>query len=241
MRILLVGSDELFIRSLRVGLDHLGYKCVIAEPRAAVERAASREFSAAVVDCDDGDALEALRGIRRVAPGTVAVAVARVVDAAVAVDLLRGGEGALALDYVEKPDDAPVEYIGGTTGDLLDRIENALTGHFRFIQRGGFRLDLDRREATYNDAAVPLGEREMKLFVTFMRFPHRDMLYTDLAAEALGKRLGHDEAYKVLRSPMSRLRQALRAAAGREVLTRHDMERGIRFVPIGRLPRPQSG
>lgn len=227
MKVLLVGSDALFLGALRAGLSRLGYRCVIADADAG-ELAASREYSAAVVDCDWAEALGFLSELRRVAPGTAALAVTSAADVATSVGLLRGGETALALDYIEKP-----------VVDIEERIDAALSRHFRFIRRGGFGVDLDKRQAFYDDRPIALHEREMDLFLAFMRFPHRDLLHTDLGREVYGKRVSFEEAYTALRSPMSRLRQALRAAAGREVLSRHDVDRGIRFVPEGHIPRPR--
>lgn len=225
MRLLLVGN-ALFAGALRTGLDRLGHRCVAATPTEAAGLAASRGFSAAVVDCDEPGGREFLAELRKVSPGTPALAVAAEVDATTSVEVLRGGEAALALDYIEKTDE-----------NLLNRIDSALSGHFRFIQRDDFRVDLNKREAYYNDELLPLFDRELDLFIIFMRRPHRDMLYPDLAREVVGRLMSSEEAYDVLRTPMSRLRKALRAAAGREVLTRHNVKHGVRFVPVGRAPR----
>lgn len=224
MRLLLVGP---FAGKLQTGLDHLGYRCTTAGPEEAPRLLASRDFGAVVVDCDTPGALEFLAGLRRDAPGTVAVAVTAAPDVATSIEVLRGGDAALALDYViDKAEDA-----------IIRRIDSALSGHFRYIQRGGFRADLDAYRAYYNDALLPLVGREIDLFITFMRFPNRNFLYVDLAREVLGERLTDEEAYEALRSPMSRLRKALKKAVGRDVLTRHDAKYGIRFVPVGRVPR----
>jgi DNA-binding response OmpR family regulator len=229
MRLLLVTSDAAFGAVSRTGLDRRGYRCSVVEP-TAVQADAARAYGAVIVDCDDWPgATSFLEALQRVAPGTAAFAVTSAADPGLAVALLRGGDAALALDYIEKPDNS-----------FLERVDRMLNDHFRFIQRNGFRVDLDQRQAYYDDQPVLMQEREMDLFITFMRWPGRDMLYTELAREVLGKAMPFDEAYSTLRSPMYRLRKALRAAAGRDVLTRHDPERGIRFVPVGRLYRPRS-
>jgi DNA-binding response OmpR family regulator len=217
-----VDDDARFAGVLSAALGPLGHECVIVAPERALEMVAARPFDLAVVDADSDAGRAFLADYRRAAPNLAAVVTTSAATVETAVEMLRGGDAAPALDYIEKP-----------AADLARRIDEAVYRHRTRIERGRWVADAQARHGYYDGNSLELTEHEYDVFRVFMEAPHRWLPYRDIARSVYGRDMTDAEAYTALRSIVSRLRKKMKAAAGRDMLSRHIEGAGIRFVPGG--------
>lgn len=222
MRILLVDNDARFAGVLAAGLEHLGHRCMTVRPECAAAEIAAHSYDLAVVDVDDAAGRTFLGEYRRLAPrlSVVALSAEPTVEAAVAA--LAGGAQAPALDYIHKPE---ARLVG-----RIDEIAHRQTGR---IERGLFLADTVSRAGFYDGERLALSDGEFDIYLAFMRHPYREVSYEELAQIVDAQEMTHEDAYTRYRSPVSRVRTELRRVAGRNVLSRHADDHGIRFVPAG--------
>lgn len=221
MRVLLVDDDARFAGVLKSGLGALGYDVTVAPPEEALECVESSRYDMAVVDVDGEAGRWFLAELLRLAPDVKAIVLTSALTAETAVEYLRGGAASLAVDCIEKP-----------VVDPARRIDQVARRYVAVIERGLFAADVVARRGYYDGRDLALTPSEFSLYLGFMERPYEYLTYDELAVAFSGREMSYEDAYNMLRSPLSRLRTKLRDAAGRNVLSRHEDD-GIRFMPGG--------
>jgi two-component system KDP operon response regulator KdpE len=200
-----VVEDEPEIRRfLRSSLEAEGYRVVEAAggERGAVD-AATHKADLAIVDLGlpDIDGVEVIRRIRAWSPMPILVLSARAQERA-KVEALDAG----ADDYVTKP-------FG--VGELLARVRVALRHAVRSgsgkkaLLLDGTRIDLEKRQAARNGAAVHLTPIEFKLLACLAKHLGLVVTHRQLLREVWGP--SHVEHTHYLRIYMKQLREKLEA------------------------------
>ena len=222
---ILVVEDEPEIRRiLRATLGLEGYRVVeSATGRRGSIDAGTHKPDLAIVDLalPDIDGIEVIRRIREWSPMPIIVLSARVQERA-KIEALDAG----ADDYVTKP-------FG--VGELLARVRAALRGALRsaagtpILRFGNTIVDLEKRVASRDGAAVRLTPIEFRLLATLAKHPGMVVTHRQLLTEVWGPTHAADTHY--LRIYMKQLRDKLEAdpVRPRHLLTETGI--GYRMVP----------
>ncbi|MBW8483717.1 response regulator transcription factor [Actinomadura parmotrematis] len=151
-------------------------------------------------DLDGGEVLKMLRGVSDV---PVIIATARDDEPGI-VRLLNAG----ADDYLVKPFSA--ELLSARVAAVLRR--SARSGPANELRVGGLHIDLDRREAALDGAALELTRREFDLLAYLAARPGRVVARRELLAEVWRQAYGDDQTIDV---HLSWLRRKLGETAAR--------------------------
>lgn len=226
MKMLIVDADTRFARVLATGLTAFGnHEVDISPPEGALRAIERTQYAVAIVEYRDGGR-EFLFKCREVDPLLVTLIVTAEPDYDSAVEFLRGGHMALAIDYIEKPE-----------LDLVKRIHDRATFFVGVVEVDDWTADRRARQGYYRGESLELVGVEFLIFLMFMHHPNEYIQYTRMALTLYSKDMADEEAYTVLRSPVSRLRHKVNEAAGFKALGRHMAGRGMAFSPTGTTPR----
>jgi DNA-binding response OmpR family regulator len=205
-RILVVDDDAKTVASVRLYLEHAGYKVdTAADGRAALERArADPAPDLVVLDrmLPHLDGLAVCRLVRGESGIPVILLTARTTEA----DRLEGLDLG-ADDYVSKPF-SPRELVARVRA-VLRRTQPDAVETFAV---GGLAIDTGRREVAVGKEQVRLTPREFAILVTLARAPGRVFSRQALRDRAFGD--GSDALDRTVDAHVVKLRRKLAAAGG---------------------------
>lgn len=232
VRILLVEDEAPLRRFLVPTLEREGHQ-VLCAATASEGRALARSHNPDLVLLDlglpDGDGLEVLRELRAWSRRPVIILSARSQerDKVRALDL--GAD-----DYLTKPFGAP---------ELLARIRVALRHAARpaeapVFERGGLRVDLERREVAVDGEAVKLTPIEYRLLEALVKRDGRAATHAQLLLEVWGP--GAEGQTHYLRIYMAQLRRKLETDPARPRFFRTEAGVGYRLGAGGEDAPPEG-
>lgn len=223
--ILIVEDDQRIRQSLSSRLAERGHQVdAVGTAMSGVEAAVSGTFDVVVLDLGlpDLDGAEALRMIRSVTDVPVVVATARD-DEAEIVRLLNAG----ADDYVVKPYSA--EHLEARVRAVLRR--SSSDPEQRTLVVGDLTIDLDAREARFEDRPLELTAREFELLAYLAERPGSMVSKRQLLAEVWHQPYGG--ADKTVDVHLSWLRKKLGETAAEPRYIRTQRGVGVRLVDPG--------
>lgn len=223
--ILIVEDDQRIRQSLSSRLAERGHQVdAVGTAMSGVEAAVSGTFDVVVLDLGlpDLDGAEALRMIRSVTDVPVVVATARD-DEAEIVRLLNAG----ADDYVVKPYSA--EHLEARVHAVLRR--SSSDPEQRTLVVGDLTIDLDAREARFEDRPLELTAREFELLAYLAERPGSMVSKRQLLAEVWHQPYGG--ADKTVDVHLSWLRKKLGETAAEPRYIRTQRGVGVRLVDPG--------
>lgn len=219
MKVLVVDTDDIFVRDLAAALEREGYH--VDQARTGDEALAligRLPYGLVLVEWLTPGGGDFLRRYRDVDPLLTAVVVTAYPSQETAIQYLRGAAEARAADYLIKP-----------SPDLVRRLVHVVDTHLVRLTAGDFELNLKTRRATFDGQPLDLHAIEMAILRVFMKQPHQAITYEELST-ALGRPLPQRRAVNNLRASVSRLRKKLDTAAGRPVI-RSVRHHGMSFYP----------
>ena len=222
MKILVLDHNRPFGDTLKVGLKAAGGHSVdaYATSAEALEALGRERYALALVEySQDGRAF--LYQYRSIDPLLVVVVLTSLPTQETTAEFLRGGSQALAVDYIAKP--AP---------DLIRQLSDIINDRFARVTVGDWAVERRLRRATYQGRPLTLTPTEMSLITYFMMNPYQTVQHETLWLAARGEAVDHAVAVQKLRTVISRLRDKLEDAAGREII-QSVREGGFRFLPQG--------
>jgi DNA-binding response OmpR family regulator len=175
MKILLVEDDRKIGQFVKKGLEEVSYATTwVRTATDATDAVSQNAFDVIILDISlpDGNGLELLTGWRdkKLAAQVLILSARHEVDDKIA------GLNLGADDYLTKP---------FSFGELLARIRSVVRRHAgqkkTVMEYRGIRLDLLTREAKFEDAPVPLTQREFALLELFLQNPARVLTRTQIA------------------------------------------------------------
>jgi DNA-binding response OmpR family regulator len=223
--ILIVEDDQRIRQSLSNRLAERGHQVdAVGTAMSGVEAAVSGAFDVVVLDLGlpDLDGAEALRMIRSVTDVPVVVATARD-DETEIVRLLNAG----ADDYVVKPYSA--EHLEARVHAVLRR--SSSDPEQRVLVVGDLTVDLDAREARFEDRPLELTAREFELLAYLAERPGTMVSKRQLLAEVWHQPYGG--ADKTVDVHLSWLRKKLGETAAEPRYIRTQRGVGVRLVDPG--------
>jgi two-component system, OmpR family, response regulator len=201
MEILVVEDEAGIADFLARGLEAEGYGVTVATDGIVGERLAlSPDTDLVVLDrmLPGRDGIDVLGSIRRAKPALPVILLTAKADVADRVEGLDLG----ATDYVTKPF-AFDELLARIRARLRERGDASET----ILDAGGIRLDLLTREATRDDRAVRLPDREAQLLAHLMRHAGRVCSREEILAAVWGYE--HDPGTNVVQVYVGYLRRKL--------------------------------
>jgi DNA-binding response OmpR family regulator len=223
--ILIVEDDQRIRQSLSSRLAERGHQVdAVGTAMSGVEAAVSGTFDVVVLDLGlpDLDGAEALRMIRSVTDVPVVVATARD-DETEIVRLLNAG----ADDYVVKPYSA--EHLEARVRAVLRR--SSSDPEQQVLVVGDLTIDLDAREARFEDRPLELTAREFELLAYLAERPGSMVSKRQLLAEVWHQPYGG--ADKTVDVHLSWLRKKLGETAAEPRYIRTQRGVGVRLVDPG--------
>ena len=180
-RMLVVDDEQRICRFVARALEACGFRVDQAADGAEALRAvAANDYAVIVLDLllPGLDGYEVLRRIVDADPGQRVLVLSAVGDVESRVRCLRIG----AVDYLAKP---------FAIAELIERVKRRADEHFgpstsRWLDAGGVRLDLQRRQLRFGERVISLSQREFILLSHLMRHAGEVCPRDQLLAEVWG-------------------------------------------------------
>jgi len=181
-RVLVVEDDAVVSSTLRLYLEHAGFRVTVeADGAAGAVRAREADVAAVILDwmLPSMSGYDVCRAVRAHSTLPILMLTARTTEA----DRIRGLDGG-ADDYVAKPF-SPREVVARIHA-LLRRAGAPTSAQQAPTRVGVLDVDHFKREARVHDAVVPLTPTEFRLLEALARAPGRTFTREELVARAFG-------------------------------------------------------
>ncbi|MGC8916752.1 MAG: response regulator transcription factor [Thermoanaerobaculum sp.] len=211
MRVLVVEDDSRLRDILKRQLERQGLAVDTAGFLSeADELLALHDYHLLILDrrLPDGDGLDLCRTLRERGFANAILVLTALGDPQATVEGLTQG----ADDYLAKPFELAVLLARVTA--LLRRVQRGFAGELRF---GNLRLDLARRELSWNGTPVPLTARELAVVETLLRAPGAVVTRDELFEHAWGE--PQEALSNTLEVLISRIRRKLSACGATVKIT----------------------
>jgi two-component system, OmpR family, response regulator len=180
-RMLVVDDEQRICRFVARALEACGYRVdTVADGTAALRAIEANDYAVIILDLllPGMDGYEVLRRVLDADPGQRVLVLSAVGDVDSRVRCLRIG----AVDYLAKP---------FAIAELVERVKRRVDEHFgptasRWLDAGGVRLDLQRRQLRFGDRVIALSQREFILLSHLMRHAGEVCSRDQLLAEVWG-------------------------------------------------------
>jgi two-component system copper resistance phosphate regulon response regulator CusR len=178
---LVVDDEQRICRFVARALEACGYRVdTVADGTAALRAIEANDYAVIILDLllPGMDGYEVLRRVLDADPGQRVLVLSAVGDVDSRVRCLRIG----AVDYLAKP---------FAIAELVERVKRRVDEHFgptasRWLDAGGVRLDLQRRQLRFGDRVIALSQREFILLSHLMRHAGEVCSRDQLLAEVWG-------------------------------------------------------
>ncbi|HEY3089429.1 MAG TPA: response regulator transcription factor [Jatrophihabitantaceae bacterium] len=180
-RMLVVDDEQRICRFVARALEACGYRVdMVADGTDALRAIEANDYAVIILDLllPGMDGYEVLRRIVDADPAQRVLVLSAVGDVESRVRCLRIG----AVDYLAKP---------FAIAELVERVKRRVDEHFgpttsRWLDAGGVRLDLQRRQLRFGDRVIALSQREFILLSHLMRHAGEVCPRDQLLAEVWG-------------------------------------------------------
>jgi two-component system, OmpR family, response regulator len=180
-RMLVVDDEQRICRFVARALEACGYRVdMVTDGTAALRAIEANDYAVVILDLllPGMDGYEVLRRVLDADPGQRVLVLSAVGDVDSRVRCLRIG----AVDYLAKP---------FAIAELVERVKRRVDEHFgptasRWLDAGGVRLDLQRRQLRFGDRVIALSQREFILLSHLMRHAGEVCSRDQLLAEVWG-------------------------------------------------------
>ncbi len=183
-RILLVEDEELVGTMIRMNLEGAGYEVIWErDGQAAAERSGAEDFDLILLDIalPGPDGMQLLGRLRKRGVGTpIMMVTARTAVGAKVEALERGAD-----DYLPKPFDV-AELIARVQALLRRSQAEREIPSDRVVRIGGYRINLETRQAETAQGELALSEKEAALIALLLRSRGRVLSRSDILEEVWG-------------------------------------------------------